>query len=45
MKRYFLGFVLVAFVAAISAPAFAQRECGPNSRSCTLHHEHCTCGK
>jgi len=45
MSRYFLGFILVAFVMAISAPAFANRNCGPNSRACTVHHMYCTCGQ
>jgi hypothetical protein len=42
MKRFVFGLVIVAFATAVTAPAFA---CGPNSRSCTLHHMYCKCGK
>jgi hypothetical protein len=43
MKKYILGLVLVIFLAGTIAPAFAK-PCGPNSRVCQLHHEHCKCG-
>jgi hypothetical protein len=45
MYRLTLKFVLSAIlaVALLVSYAFAQRECGPSSKSCTLHHEHCTC--
>jgi hypothetical protein len=42
MKHFVFGIVVVAFVTAITAPAFA---CGPNSRQCTLHHMYCECPK
>jgi hypothetical protein len=28
---------------SVGSPSF--RDCGPSSHACTVHHEHCTCGK
>jgi hypothetical protein len=50
ISKLLLGFVLGAFVLLTLAPLFgtdalaqAGRDCGPNSKRCTLHHESCTC--
>ena len=41
MARLVLSTIL-ALVLLVSY-AFAQRDCGPNSTKCTLHHENCKC--
>jgi hypothetical protein len=41
MLKLALGTILAT--ALLASYAFAQRECGPNSIKCTMHHENCKC--
>jgi hypothetical protein len=43
MKRLTLSLGLILVISLLGSYAFAQRECGPNSTKCQLHHESCTC--
>jgi hypothetical protein len=35
--------VFLTLALPFSAAAFAQRDCGPSSNKCKMHHESCTC--
>ena len=45
MYRLSLRLFLAAILGTslLVSYAFAQRDCGPNSTKCTLHHENCKC--
>jgi hypothetical protein len=36
--------LVLAALLGISLFASSAFACGPNSRECQLHHEHCNCG-